>query len=419
MALLPLQRFLSLRRGTSIASAAKRKGSSCQQGDNSQDGKRMRFSGPNLPMDVWHHIHSLLPMRDAARASCVSHAFRYSWRCYPNLTFSKSTMGLDEPKKYFNWSQKDEQNFVLVNRIDQIMKNHLGGIKTFEFEYYNSCLATSKLDTSKLDGWLQIAVTSGVEELEISLSLANKTEHYNFPCALLFARSGGNSIRSLHLSGCAFRPMAGLGCLTRLHLYSELDLMDCSDIIHLKIPCLLHRLSKLDVESDCEALKVIENKAPNLCTVSISSYVAHHSIGDSLRVKDLEMRCLSEFNLVHHVCAKLPASMPNLEILRIFSVGEMFIVPSAPLKFLHLKHLDICLDVESEAFSPNSDYFSLVFVLDACPILENFKLELMHARMKHVSVLEDSSHLRQMPGFCHSNINKVEIIGFCSAKSMV
>ncbi|XP_037442364.1 uncharacterized protein LOC119310843 [Triticum dicoccoides] len=447
MALLPLQRLLSLRRGrrrrrtrargTSIV--AKRKGSPCQQGDSSQDGKRMRFSGPDLPMDVWHHIHSLLPMREAARASCLSRAFQYFWRCYPNLTFSKSTMGLNEPKSPFHPKWTDGQNFVLVNRTDQIMKNHLGtGIKTFTFQYYGSCFDTSKLDTSKLDSWLQIAVTSGVEKLEISLSLGYKSEHYNFPCTLLFSRSGGNSIRGLHLSGCAFRPMAGLGCLTRLHLYcvhitedelgcflsnsfalEELDLMECSDIIRLKIPCLLHRLSKLDVESDREALKVIENKAPNLRTVSISSYVAHHSIGDSLRVKDLEMHCSSEFNLVHHVCAKLPASMPNLEILRISSVGEMFSVPSAPLKFLHLKHLDIYLDVESEAFSPNSDYFSLVFLLDACPILENFKLELMHARMKHVSVLEDSSHLRQMPGLCHGNIKKVEIIGFCSAKSMV
>ncbi|XBI82121.1 hypothetical protein VPH35_090881 [Triticum aestivum] len=354
MALLPLQRFLSLRRGrrrrrtrargTSIASVAKRKGSPCQQGDSSQDGKRMRFSGPDLPMDVWHHIHSLLPMREAARASCLSHAFQYFWRCYPNLTFCRSTMGPNEPKFPFHPNWKDGQNFVLVNRTDQIMKNHLGtGIKTFTFQYYGSCFDTSKLDTSKLDSWLQIAVTSGVEELKISLSLGYKSEHYNFPCMLLFSRSGGNSIRSLHLKGCAFRPMSGLGCLTRLHLYSvhimedelgcllsysfaleELDLMNCSDIIRLKIPCLLHRLSKLAVVSDCRELKVIENKAPNLRTVSIESDIVHHSIGDSLRVKDLEMFCFSEFNLIHHTCAKLPACMPNLETLSIHSTGEVY-----------------------------------------------------------------------------------------------
>jgi hypothetical protein len=37
--------------------------------------------------DIWRHIHSLMPMRDAAQAACVSHAFLRSWRCHPNLTF--------------------------------------------------------------------------------------------------------------------------------------------------------------------------------------------------------------------------------------------------------------------------------------------------------------------------------------------
>lgn len=74
-----------------------------------------------------------------------------------------------------------------VNKVDQIMKKHSGiGMKTFEFEYGGSCF-----DTSKLNDWLQITVTSGIEELEISLYPANKPEHYNFPCSLLFSRSGG------------------------------------------------------------------------------------------------------------------------------------------------------------------------------------------------------------------------------------
>ncbi|KAF7059508.1 LOW QUALITY PROTEIN: hypothetical protein CFC21_066403 [Triticum aestivum] len=97
----------------------------------------------------------------------------------------------------------------------------------------------------------------------------------------------------------------------------------------------------------------------------------------------------------------------------------MFSTPSAPLKFFHLKHLDICLAADSGIFSPNSDYFSLVFFLDACPILEIFRPKVIQTRMKHVSVLQDSSHLRQIPGLRHGNIKKVEIIGFCSAKSMV
>ncbi|VAI25098.1 unnamed protein product [Triticum turgidum subsp. durum] len=72
------------------------------------------------------------------------------------------------------------------------------------------------------------------------------------------------------------------------------------------------------------------------------------------------------------------------------------------------------------AFSPDYDYFSLVSLLDACPVLETFNLFVSQDRMKHDSVLGDpSSRLRQMPEYRHDNIKNVKIIGFCSAKSMV
>ncbi|CAM0952015.1 unnamed protein product [Alopecurus aequalis] len=413
-----------------IASVATRKGSPCQQESGSEGEDRTTSAGPELPEDIWYHIHSLLPLRDAARASRVCHAFLCSWKCHPNLTFSKSTMGLNSRRLTLN----TKKSRIFIDRVDQIMINHSGiGVKRFKLDYDGSYF-----DTSKLTSWLQIAVTPGIEELEISVCLPRKQEHYNFPCSLLSAGSGGNSIQGLSLRCCAFRPMAGLGCLTRLHLsvvhitgdelgcllsssfaLEELDVKNCREIICLKIPCLLHRLSKLTV-SVRNTPTVIENKAPNLCTVSISSDILHISIGDSLKVKCLKIFCLDEFSLVHHARAKLPANMPNLETLRIYSVGEMISTPCVPGKFLHLKHLDICLGSSRTpfAFSPDYDYFSLVFFLDACPILETFMLEVKQTRMKHDPV-EDSSHLRQMPGHRHGNIKKVEIIGFCSAKSMV
>ena len=160
---------------------------------------------------------------------------------------------------------------------------------------------------------------------------------------ILTAVIGGNSIRSLNLSGCTFRPMAGLSCMTRLHLsevhitgdelgclvsssfaLEELSLTLCSEIICLKISCMLHRFVKLIV-SGCSELEVIENKAPNLCTVCIDFDAAHIFIGDSLQVKDLEIFSCVEFNLVYHARAKLPASMPNLETLSITSAGEVYL----------------------------------------------------------------------------------------------
>jgi len=53
----------------------KKKDSLCQEDDHSEGGKRSRYPGSNLPEDIWCHIHSLMPLRDAAHSACLSHAF--------------------------------------------------------------------------------------------------------------------------------------------------------------------------------------------------------------------------------------------------------------------------------------------------------------------------------------------------------
>ncbi|KAM3400100.1 hypothetical protein ACQJBY_005159 [Aegilops geniculata] len=98
---------------------------------------------------------------------------------------------------------------------------------------------------------------------------------------------------------------------------------------------------------------------------------------------------------------------------------EVLNTPIVTAKFLHLKLLEICLSAAEGAFSPAYDYLSLVFFLDACPVLETFKLSVWQTRMKHDPVSGDSSLLRKMPGHHHASIKNVKIDGFCSAKSMI
>jgi hypothetical protein len=75
---------------------------------------------------------------------------------------------------------------------------------------------------------------------------------------------------------------------------------------------------------------------------------------------------------------------------------------------------------EQGAFSPAYDYFSLVYFVNACPVLETFALAVLQYRMKHDSISGVCSNLRQMPRHHRlSSIKNVKIIGFCSAKSMV
>ncbi|CAM0951931.1 unnamed protein product [Alopecurus aequalis] len=437
MGLLALNRVMSIqqdRRHRQIQSrdyncstavvARRRKGKPRQQDDNPRGRKRMRRSVPELPKDIWIDILSRLPLQDASRAGCVSRIFLSASRCHPNLTFTEGTLGLNGKVR-----GRDKRTRIFTNRVDNIMRKHSGaGVKTFTL-----CNWGSPIDASYLNRWLKIAVTPGIEELVLSVFITSGM-YYNLSCPLLFNGSG-NSIRHLNLSWCDFHPRTGLGCLTRLHLsqvqitgdelgqllsnslaMEELELVNCHKIISLKIPCLLHRLNCLTVFW-CIGLQVIENEAPNVCVVDVDGTLLEKlRVGDLLQVKELKM--FDETNLLHRARSKLPFIMPNLETLNLYSADEKVSTPLSAVKFLHLRNLEILLE-EGDRRGFSYDYFSLVYFLDACPILEDFVLCVSQTRVRQNLISVEDSHLRQMPEYHHSNLKNVKILGFCSAKSMV
>uniref|UniRef100_A0A0D9XFC2 At1g61320/AtMIF1 LRR domain-containing protein n=1 Tax=Leersia perrieri TaxID=77586 RepID=A0A0D9XFC2_9ORYZ len=370
--------------------------------------------------DIWCYIHSLMPMRDAARVACVSRAFLSSWRCHPNLTFNKYALGLDE----------DGCETDFIRKVDHILKKHSGnGVKTFKLQ------VPEQLDVcgDNVDRWLQFAVTSGIEEL--ALMLHGTTQKNYFPSSLL-SDGIANSIRFLHLGHCGFHPTVELGswrnlirlCLSFVHITGDdlvcllsnslslewLDLWYCGKIVVLKIPCTLQRLSYLKVWG-CKRMRVIESKAPKLSSFNFYGYKVKLSLGEWLQVKELHM--LSS-HLVRDAFADLPYMMPNLETLSIYSRCE--IVNTQVLtttKLLYLKYLSISLSALTD--SPAYDYFPLVSFLGASPFLETFFLSIAQQQMKQKSILGDSSPMRKMPEHRHDHLKSVTITGFCSAKSLV
>ncbi|TKW37351.1 hypothetical protein SEVIR_1G041600v4 [Setaria viridis] len=391
--------------------------------DNSRPGKRMRDSGPNLPEEIWFHIHSLMPMEDSARAACVSRTFLRSWRHHPYLILSKETLGLKP-----NASGKGDV-WAFTTKMDLILKNHSSaGVKTLELDVCEC----RDLNPCYLNDWLQIAITPRIESLTLVLP-SKYEEEYNFPCSLLFGVNG-YLIRHLHLTYCAFRPTVGAGCLrslTKLHLSSvritgeelgcllsnsvaliQLELNYCSEIICLKIPCMLEQLSCLTV-SGCSMLEMIESKAPKLSTFNFTGDNLVQLSLESLQVKNLDMGCLDEINFLNYSITKLPYMLPNLETLTLSSYNEMVNTPTVAAKFHHLKYLEIYLD---RCLSPEYDFWSLGSFLDASPILETF---ILINPMESEPVFEDASNMRQRPEHKYESLKDVMIFGFCSAKSMV
>uniref|UniRef100_A0A0A9BZB4 F-box domain-containing protein n=1 Tax=Arundo donax TaxID=35708 RepID=A0A0A9BZB4_ARUDO len=390
-----VKRLMSMRRhrrqiqarNGSVASRGKSKGAPCQTDQTCQIGETKGYSGPYLPQDIWSHIHSLMPLRDAARAACVSRVFLCSWRSRPNLTFSNQTLGLNE-----NACGKDEIARDFTSKVDQILKRHFHtSVKTLKLLSAPNHNARYR---RYLDSWLQMAVTPGTEELTLTLAEHFTVKKYKFPCSIL-SHGNGDSIRHLSLDNCAFRPTVGLGCLrslTRLDLFtvyikgdelwcllsnsSALEFMDisyCHEIVCMKIPC-LQRLTHLSV-TGCSKLQLIESKAPNLSSFHFESdHQVQLSLGETLRVKNLYIDCSGP---ICHSRAELASSMPNLETLGIHSSSELVTTPLASSKFLHLKSLSITL--RGFTFSHGFDYFSKV----SSPSLETFVLDVSQRLMEH------------------------------------
>jgi len=272
-----------------------------------------------------------MPMRDAARAACVSRSFLHSWRCHPNLNFSNGTLGLNE-----NASQEDESGRVFYIKVDNILQKHLGGVKKLKIQIDSDYSAK---DSRYLNNWLQTAVTPGIEELK--LILFPHDAKYKFPCSVL-SNGSGDSIQHLHLGNCSFHPtvtLGGLRSLTRLHLchvritgdelgfllshslaLERLELRSCGRIVCLKVPRLLQRLSYLEV-SGCTKLKLVDNEAPNISSFAfLGDNTVQLSLGETLQMKSLTMIRPGSVFYAH---AELPSSMPNLEALSIYSQEEV------------------------------------------------------------------------------------------------
>ncbi|KAF8685350.1 hypothetical protein HU200_043972 [Digitaria exilis] len=346
-----------------------------------------------------------MPLRDAARVACLSHAFLRSWRCYPNLTFN------EEGLRPYRGDYRDV--------VDSVMRNHSGiGVKILELQpffiaYHN------------LNSWLQVAVKPGIEELTLMLCDWIFRKTYKFPLSL-FSDGVRSSIRCLELGFCTFHPTAELGplrSLTSLHLSSvrirgdelqgllsnslaleTLELDECHRIVCLIIPSKLQRFSRLRIFG-CGRLKLIESKAPNLSTLDISGQ-AKLSLGEALQMKTLSML---HSDVICYARTELPSIMPNLDALKLSSIDEVVNTPMLPTKFLYLKHLTIYLGSGPSPY----DYFSLVSFLEASPSLETLSLDVSKKPMDNETIFGQSPHLRQMTENQHCYLKNVKITG-CS-----
>uniref|UniRef100_A0A0D9XSL6 F-box domain-containing protein n=1 Tax=Leersia perrieri TaxID=77586 RepID=A0A0D9XSL6_9ORYZ len=388
--------------------ATKRKEFPLQRDDCSSCDKRTRLEISSLPEDLLPMILSHVPMRDAARAACVSRAFLHSWRYYPYLIFNAETLALNQK----NTNDRTPMDFITV--VDNIMRNHSGvGVKTFKLELDHGYA----VHPSHLDRWLKAASTLKIKEFAFELPLGSKTE-YNFPYSLLFSDNHtGNSVQSFCLSSCAFHPAVRFDCLRSLmsvHLswvditgeelacflsnsfnLQSLEIPRCCKISFLKTPIVLQQLNCLQVEQ-CSRLHMIEINAPMLSRFHYRGPLIEISLGDSIQLKDVNVLCYPWPCMFHYARTKLPTIARNIENLFVMTCDEDVQTPMVSSKFLHLKYLEMVFIGPRKKSPACYDFFSLVSFLDASPALETFILHLDSVGTMNDCILGGSSELRKL-----------------------
>lgn len=283
--------------------------------------------------DVLHHILSLVPLRDAARAACVSRNFLCSWRRFPNLTFNWETLGVNLDDAPLRESAKE-----LVNRINCILENHSGtGVKTLKLQV---SLCGGVITANLLDIWLQASVKSGIVELHLDLPRINSLP-FNLSCSLI--SSAASSLHSLSLTFCAFHPTPTIGLrnlknvrLALVHITEEelgclfscttslekFEVFWCHDFTSLKIPSHLQKLSFLRVFL-CRRLQMIEINAPNVSTFMFRGPPMKISIINSSQLKRVAMDGQFYSGMFQYALTKLQSITSNLQALTLFSTTEV------------------------------------------------------------------------------------------------
>uniref|UniRef100_A0A0E0MFX1 Uncharacterized protein n=1 Tax=Oryza punctata TaxID=4537 RepID=A0A0E0MFX1_ORYPU len=412
--------------------ATKRKEFPLQRDDSSPCDKRTRLDIPSLPEDLLLMILSQVPMRDAARAACVSCAFLHSWRCYPNLILNAETLALNRKDVNDNETAVD---FTAI--VDDIMRNHSGvGVETFKLELGPGYA----VHPSHLDRWLKAASTLKIKEFAFELPLRNKTE-YTFPYSHLFSDNRrGNSVQSFYICSCTFHPTLQFECLRSLksvHLswvditgeelacfisnsfnLESLEISSCRNIGFLKTPSVLRKLNCLRVQH-IHRIDMIAINAPMLSSFHYRGPLTEISLGDAVQLRDVNLLLYPWHCMFHYARTKLPTIARNVENLFLMTRDEDVNTPMVPNKFLYLKYLEMVFIGPRKKSTACYDFFSLVSFLDASPALETFVLHLDSVGTKNDCILEDSSELRQLPKCNYSNLKNVKITGVMSSKTLV
>ncbi|CAO2163611.1 unnamed protein product [Urochloa humidicola] len=381
----------------------------------------------DLPLDVLYSIVSKLPPKEFARTSVLSSRWRCMWSECPRLTFDAVVVC------NCNRDNLHQHTDEFIHKVNAVLQKHQGMVvETLEIkiDFVDGLI-------HHLDGWINFAVASRTKNLTFDLKpkkFWERNDHYVFPFKFLNYGSmsslqymqlcfvslrlpsqfrGFPNLRKLYLQAVHATRKDLEDVLSRCYKLEWLRIDRCHINDELMVDGQLPHLLYLYVEY-CKLTR-IKFEAVNLATFKYEGFTAVPiDLSHSSKLQNAYFWLnKAVFQLV---LISLLKGLPNVQnlTLRICSQHlEKHWLWDNPLKFSHLRHLQLFMFVHSEH---NDRILYSVSFLRATPFIE--KLEVHYA----VCVLwsADVGPRRQDFGACKYNyLKNMRITGFKGARGQV
>lgn len=376
-----------------------------EEPENEKRFDRSVDSISQLPQDILVFILSLLPLKEAARTSTLSHRWRCLWSYIPCLNFDAQEKLLDLQLTEKNLESEERHYVKWVNRV-------IDSYKGSNLEALRIRFSLDSRFQYDVDKWVQFTIQWNLKMFELNLSDSYDSGKYS-PCSFPqlsggpmehFPRamfSNSSSLTSLKLIAVNVGGEALECFLTNCPLLDVLCVKYSHCLVSLRVIGASLKLRQLEV-CMCNYLESLEISAPNIESFKyvgpwLSMPIKHTpKLLETYFGSEFGVEIIDNFFLLSSYSSQLQKLVLDLEVDFMENKGFRKWPTLA-----NLKELELIVIAEGHC-----SLIGFTSLIKASPCLLKFTLKL-----DYLDMFEQRA-LRKVRKFPHQHIKVVELAGF-------